>query len=333
VSAKSAELGVLGVCVLIAVAAFWPRNGEPSHPSPPARAGPALSALPRGASLAISLDFRRIRETELGSVLTEGGRVLPGVGSLTEVCGFDPTEQIREVALAQRDSDLGVVATGKFERDRIVKCAAQVIARRGGDPATTEIDSFATVRDRRGEGAEIAVRDGGPVLIGDGRYLREMIDTAEGKTQSLLGDDAHATLRRAVGPGAAVATFVARPNWLSRFLEPNEIERSALASVRAGAIRIEVAPDWVGTLLLACPNDRECEKLGSWVEQGVTDLREVARRELGDDPVQKSEVKSDANAVRVRVTLDPHRTARVLTRLILDSPVEGTAPEPQPSSP
>jgi hypothetical protein len=333
VSARSAELGVLGVCILIAVAAFWPRGGEPNAPTAPKREEPALSALPRGASLAVSLDFRRIRETELGSVLTEGGRVLPGVGSLSDVCGFDPTEQIREVALAQRDSDLGVVATGKFERARIVKCAAQVIARRGGEPTTSEIDSFATVRDRRGEGAEIAVRDGGPVLIGDGRTLREMIDTVEGKAESMLGDDAHATLRRAVGPGAAVATFVARPNWLARFLEPDEIERSALANVRAGAVRIEVAPDWVGTLLLACPDDRECEKLGNWAEQGVSDLRQVVRRELGDDPVQKSEVKREANAVRVRVTLDPHRTARVLTRLILDSPPEESVPAPQPSSP
>lgn len=329
-----AELGLLAISLVLAVVVFWPTD-SPRGSRPPSRErkAPALSSLPRGAGLLVTVDFARLRQTSLGALLTESGRELPGVGSLPEVCGFDPTPQIRELALAvperkerSDETELGIVVTGEFDRDRIAECAARVIARRGGEPVRTELDSFTALRDRNRSDTEIAVRDGGPVLIGGGRYLREMLDTAEGKAPNLLGDSPHSTLRTAVGTKAPViASWVNRPGWIERFLEPSAVERSPLAAVRAGAIRIDVATDWTATLLLACPDADSCGRLGEWLRGLSDDARTALKQELGHDPIREATVSVESNAVRSNVTLDPARTTQLVARLLLGAPPVGSA--------
>ena len=70
------------------------------------------------------IDLTQVRKSALGAALTGGGRELSGLGSLGEICGFDPTEQIRELAIAMPESgaepELGIVATGDFDADRII---------------------------------------------------------------------------------------------------------------------------------------------------------------------------------------------------------------------
>lgn len=332
--APRVELVVLGVCVAIAVFAFWPRAERAK--SPEERPAPALAAFPAGAELVVSIDFERLRQTELGPLIASSERELTGSGSLSELCGFDPMQRIRELALALPaarpgyEPELGLVATGDFEGARIVDCAARVVARRGGDPVKSVLDSFTLVRDRRGGSGEIAARDGGPVVLGDGRYLREMIDAAEGKTPSLLGDEAHSALQRALGPrGAAMASFVAPPDWLERFVDPELRQRSALASVRAGAVRLDLSPDWALELLLACPDAAECKKLGDWLERLFADLRQGAARELGSDPLARVEVTTETHAARARLLLDRARTLRLFQRLVLEAPDD--TPRPAPS--
>ena len=77
--------------------------------------------------------------------------------------------------------DFGLIASGKIDEKALITCASKVIEGRGGMPSVTTIGSFRTVRDTSLSegGGEIAVRDGGPLLLGAGSYLRAMIDTAE----------------------------------------------------------------------------------------------------------------------------------------------------------
>ena len=334
-SLRRPEAWVLLACVALAI--VWFSRSRPPSPEPeaPSRPLPALAALPRDAALVISADFGRVRQSPLGALLTGGGRELPGVGSLSEVCGFDPTEQIRELALGTperalgHESELGVVATGDFPRDRLLECATRVIEKRGGEPTRSQLGSFFTVRDRRRPDGELAVREGGPVLLGGGHYLRDMVDAVEGRVPTLLGDERHSVLRTAVGGrGAVLVTWIARPDWLERWVGRDAVQGSPLGSVRAGALKVEVSPELEATLLLTCPDDPTCKKLGAWAEGLKDGLRKAAREGTGDDPIKTATIALEPNAVRVSASFDSLRASRWLARLLLDEAPPAVSAEP-----
>src|SRR6185503_16245563 len=80
---------------------------------------------------------------------------------------------------------------------------------RGGRPVITSIGSFRSVRDTAGTGGgEIAVRKGGPLLLGGGIYLRAMIDAADGHTPTIRSSVAHTGLAREVGAASIRLTVV-----------------------------------------------------------------------------------------------------------------------------
>lgn len=299
----------------------------------PKRLAPAFAALPPGAQLLARVDLARVRESTLGAALTGGGREISGLGSLSEICGFDPTEQIQELALAVPEQKgeiaepaLGIVATGDFDPDGILGCAAKVIARRGGTPAQSQLGEFSSVRDRSRAGAEVAVRRGGPVLVGEGAYFRAMLDAADGRGPTLLGDETHSTLRAAVGGyGALTATFVARPGWLERWVGPDDALRAPLGAVRAGALRVDLEPGPRATLLLSCPAPPKCAELGQWVDESQSGFRAGLSRELGGDPVLEAKVSTETNAVRLELRFDPLRLQKILLALMLDD-ARGPAP-------
>jgi hypothetical protein len=321
----------------IVLAGFWfgrSRSSERPEETPgePARQIPALAALPRGAALVVSADFARVRQSPLGAALTGGGRELPGIGPLDELCGFDPTDRIREIALAAADgaSELGIVATGDFSRDRLIECAARVIEKRGGEPAHSQLGSFRTVRDRGRPEGEVAVREGGPVLLGGGSYLRDMVDAVEGRAPTLLGDETHSVLRAAIGGrGAVLVTWIARPDWLERWLGHDAVAGSPLAAVRAGALRLEVAPELAATFLFTCPDDATCQKLGAWAEGLCDGLRQAARESAGEDPVRESKVTVEKNVVRLSASLDSASASKLLVRWFLrDEPAPAGSLQP-----
>lgn len=308
------------------IAAVWlfarpePRRTADLEPRP-ARRAPALSALPPGARLLARVDLAQVRKSALGAALTGGGRELSGLGSLGEICGFDPTEQIEELALAmpgdRAEPELGIVATGDFDAERIIECVAKVITRRGGTPTVSRIGEIASVRDRSRDGPEVAVRSGGPVMVGEGAYFRAMLDAADGRGPTLLGDEAHAALREAVsGHGAVGVTFVTQPGWLTRWVPDDEASEAPLGAVRAGALRIDLDPQPRATLLLSCPAPPVCSELGKWAERMTTKLRAG----LAIDPISESTVSVDPGAVRVRIGFDASKLQRVLLSLATDPP-------------
>lgn len=320
----------------LALAAWW--FTRPSAPTAlperkPERRAPAIAALPPGAQLLARFDLVRIRQSGLGSAITGGGRELTGLGSLTELCGFDPTEQIQELALATPaaagdEPALGIVATGDFEPERILSCVAKVISRRGGTPTQSKLGEFSSVRDRSRDGAEVAVRSGGPVLVGEGAYFRAMLDAADGRGPTLLGDEAHATLRDAVGGhGALSVTFVTRPGWLERWVTRDEAGAAPLGVVRAGALRVDLEPVPRATLLLACPSDSICKELGEWVEKTQRELRAGITREARLDPVSSAKVSVEPNAVRLALDFDSRKLQQLLLALLLDDEPKPTAPQ------
>ncbi|MCA9591913.1 MAG: hypothetical protein KC776_01340 [Myxococcales bacterium] len=319
-SVRTIDIAIFLGSAALLVAVLVLRSREPTPATLPAqpRLTP-LGAIPNGPTFLATVDLARVRQSPLGATLTESGRVLPGVGRLSDVCGFDPTSELDELAFAipKRDStDFGLVGTGHFAAKQMAECASAIVAKRHGKPGLTQVGSFVTVRDLNGSAGEIAVRDGGPVMLGDGHYLRDMIDTAEGRLDNVSRDKTHESLRASVGDGALVASWVVPPGWLERVTDSNLVRLSPLSSLRAAALRVNVAPKVSALAVLGCSSEAACADLAGVLDSLRKDLAPLIRRELGDDPFAAAKISVAGRVVRVEMELAPTRAAAILLRLM-----------------
>ncbi len=306
------SLALLGAALLL-------RDKPTAHVRQEAPRLSALGAIPAGASLVVTMDLARVRQSPLGATLTDNGRILPGVGRLSDVCGFDPTSEIEELALAlpKGDStDFGLVATGSFSEKKMAECASAIVAKRHGRPGLTRVGSFVTIRDLGRTQGEIAVRDGGPVLLGDGHYLRDLIDTAEGRIDNVAHDETHESLRKSVGDGAVVASWVVPPGWMERVTDSQLVRLSPLSSLRAVALRVNVTPKVNVLAMLGCSSDAACGDLAGVLDSLRRDLSPAIRHELGQDPLQEAKISTAGRVVTVQLELEPARAAALLGRLL-----------------
>lgn len=273
---KQPQLHFLFLVFALAVAAFALGQSERgAHHSTPttASAFDVLKALPRDASLALTLDFEGDAAKPLKNLLLRRGRELPDVGLLQNVCGYDPTGEIRRLGLAlfapkQSDQEpaLAVATRGVFDPRRVADCAKKLVARRGGQPTTKSSHGFQSIGGGPKSMARIAVRPDGLVLLGEEKYLDRMLASAEGSQPSLADNPSHRRLRREVGPEAPLLLSVVLPSdWLARFLPDEEAARSdesPLATVRGAALALTFeGGDAELTARLECTTDEACARL------------------------------------------------------------------------
>lgn len=168
--------------------------------------GGILGAVPRDAFLLVTIDVEALRASPLALPLLGGDSTkLLGVGAFAETCGFDPLTRVKEIALAVPEGgdhgDFGLLAMGDLRQAELLDCAQKVILARGGHPKLGKRGSFITVEDEddpAGAKPRIALRDGGPLLVGRGTWLQSMIDAAEGKIPSVRAGSPHLALREAL---------------------------------------------------------------------------------------------------------------------------------------
>jgi hypothetical protein len=162
-----------------------------------------LDAVPRDAWLVVTLDAPSLRASPLAKPLMGAGdkSAIPGLGSLTAHCGFDPVAKLGEVAVTSPENgergEFGVAFTGDFTKDELVACASSTIKARSGTPAVSSRGSFTVIADAGDAShARVAYREGGPFLVGRGSWLDAMIDAADGKAERMRPE--HITLRQAL---------------------------------------------------------------------------------------------------------------------------------------
>jgi hypothetical protein len=319
VSVQRVHLLTLAACAAIAAAALALR-ARPPPPEPPATG--ALAAVPSRATFALTVDVAQLRGSELGKALLAAGRELPGIGSLDATCGFDPAEQIREIALAvpalSASDELGIVIAGDVRAEPIADCVERVLRRRGGDPARTQLEAFVAIRDRSSAArAEVLVRNGGPVLLGEGHYLRDMVDAAQGRAENLDQDPIHAELRRRVGRGAPlVASWLLDEGWLERVSGDELARLSPLAELRAAALRVDVAPEVAARALLVCTSPGACERVAQVLRSFSRDLAPSLREELGDDPLAGAQIEATGATIELSVRMPSERLSAMARRLL-----------------
>lgn len=238
----------------LGVAAYFVGRGRASDPglherAPAPRALQLGDAIPFDTTVLLTVDLSKLRSTRFGESLLGRDRQVEGVGRLRELCGFDPLELVRELAVvvpARQDADFAVIAVGAFASEPIVDCASRLIARRGGQPLRSSLGNFVTVRDAastEGEG-ELAVRPG-MLLLGGGAFLRTLVDTAEGRLPRMGEGAAHTELRALLGSElTAVATLVLTPAQRELIREELAETTSAiprtLGRVRAAAVGLRL---------------------------------------------------------------------------------------------
>jgi len=210
-SARSLALLVVAVLAVGAVGGVLLARSK--RPSP---AG-ALAAVPHDAWLVAVVDVASLRASPIAKTAFGAGSstLVPGVGSVVELCGFDPIARLREVVVASPEGgdpgDFGLAFTGEFSKGELAACAEKVIRSRLGQPSTTARGSFALIEDdaARAGGqhlARVAYREGGPFVVGRGAWLDAMIDAVDGKVERERPE--HAALRDALSKSAAGARTV-----------------------------------------------------------------------------------------------------------------------------
>ncbi|WP_438025779.1 hypothetical protein [Sorangium sp. So ce233] len=308
--------------------------------TPPA-APRALDAVPAGALLVATLDLPALRASPAFASFLREEREIPGLGKVRDVCGFDPVAALTEVAIgipaAGEGGDFGLVASGAVQGEALLACASKVIQARGGQPVVSTLGSFRAVRDSSAEGrGEIAVRPGGPILLGGGAYLRAMVDAADGRVPAVGPSGAHDDIARAVGEGAARVTVVLTPEQraeLGRELALSGAGGSPAASIRAAGVGVALGPEIAVHGVVLCDADAPCVELGAAL-RAARDARagDLATRLIGLGAVlERVAIDAEGKALHARVKLSAEEAGALVHRLSSLRGLRQPAPPPAPA--
>lgn len=315
----------LGIVVCSALACAWvfglhsdaPRAvdsvGRPQEAAIPKRT--ALALVPSGPAFVLTAEVRKLQHTPLGELLSQRLGRADGAGEFVKLCGIDPLARLDQLAVAvpsagsdaqEHPEDFGIVAEGRFNAAEIVRCARSVIVQRGGEAIETRLGKFRSVRDRKQSG-EIAATDG-TLIVSGGSYFRRFLDAAEGNAGSMRdpNDERHAELRRRLGPGSVVATWILGDRWFDRIAGDERGARlSPLHSLSAIGVWLDVSDAVHVRATLDCANPEDAGRVAGLLAELRASLRALpldptlsalaarvsvsqagARLELGVEPTQ-----------------------------------------------
>lgn len=296
----------------------------------------ALAAVPEDAIVVATVDLDSVRASSVLSPLVREGREIPGIGKLDEVCGFDPVGRLRELVLAipaGAEDELGVVATGAIEAAPLVACASKLVAKRGGEPIVETSGSFTVVRDARGVLGRIAVRNGGPVLLGEGAYLQKMMRAAEGAEPN-VSRSIHAKLRSEVDAGAIRMTFIVPAEMKQRVrAELGDIDVPAL-SIHSGAVVVSTSPTIRIRALANCENEQPCAKLSESLNGSLAEgAKDLGVRLLGMGKLmERVRISSKDERLELQADLTAEEASGLVDRLLALRALRRPAPLPTPDA-
>ncbi len=295
--------------------------------APTAMRSAALDAIPQGAIVVAVADLAALRASPAGKKMLEADRNIPGLGTVRELCGIDPMDRVEELAIVVPaggdEGDFGLVAAGDAQDEAILACAAKVIEGRGGRAVITNVGSFRTVRDATMilSGAEIAVKKGGPILLGAGPYLRAMIDAADGRIPTIRSSVAHSRLAELVEGSAVRATIVLTPKQredLAQNLADGGGPRSAAAIV-AGAVGAKLGAIVSVKAVIACEDAASCADVARMLNKAKTDrAADIATRMMGFAKIlEDTKIQAEGEAIQIGVDVPADQAITLFERLLL----------------
>jgi hypothetical protein len=305
------------------------RRARELEPAQESLASP-LALIPPGSAFVLSADIAQLRSAPLGRALAQRFGQLGGAsGDLATLCGFDPLAALDQLALAvpsagkaesARAEDFGVVATGRFSAAQITRCASAAISQRGGEPVLAQLGAFSSVRDRKREGGEVAARDGGLLIVSGGSYFRDLLDAAAGNPSHREHEDPqdvrHVALRRALGAGAILATWLLPEGWFERVAGEDAARLSSLRGLQAIGARIEVSRELRISLLLDCTSPESATEIRALLEQLRASLTELPLDPVLAGAARRIKTEPAGARLRLDLTLDGAELTAALDTLL-----------------
>lgn len=230
------------------------------HGARPALHAPATQAIPSGPMLLATLDLSRRDRPAFHALLGEGWSA-----ELQARCGEDPLAPAAELALAMpaaaAEGEFGLALAGSFQVKRVVSCATRVIEGRGGRPVVLQDGPFSLISDvaSRGEGV-VAIKEGGPLLLGGLAYVRRMIATAARREASVESDARHVALRSEVGEAMLVATLLPSQDLGERLRAEAGVEQGGLAGVLGLGVALSADDPAELRLAIGCDGAASCQQ-------------------------------------------------------------------------
>ncbi len=250
----------------------------------------AIDAIPADALAIATLRVDALRASPLARLLaSEPDRAASLGPGLPTGCSFDPVERVRQLAIWVPDSQaesFGLAAMGQFPMAEVLQCARSSIGARGAVALESSADSFTLISDPTlGAGAaNVAVRDGGPVLLGPPSSVARMIATAAGRVPSAAAAGDHAQMRSDLQAQAADVVLTARVSagMRVRIREAAGGEITPLGSVLAVAAAMDLGPQARLRAIVYCEQAAACADLAQVIGQRRDEVRgSVAMRLAG----------------------------------------------------
>lgn len=217
--------------------------------------------VPPGPQLVVTADVAALGAVAAQELLRLGGGALLG---LRETCGFEPVLALRRVAFTipqsapGHDSDFAFLAETSLQPEPALRCAEQVIRKRGGVPVRSHLGAFTSVRDQQKPLGEMAIRADGVFVLSGGQYFRDIMDAASG---TITGDEAarlrtqaHAALRRKLSPAMLSVTMLAGNDF-------------PLPGVQAFGASLDVAQQLTLRGFVSCYSDAGCSETQASLRQ------------------------------------------------------------------
>jgi hypothetical protein len=267
----SRERGVSWLLLVVALAAsgwvVW-RSKLQAHLPSATRRLDLLSVVPQGPGLLVTADVGALSSEVALELMRAGGGALLG---LREQCGFEPLLGLRRVAFATpfrseasgAAADFALIADTSLEPEPVLRCAEQVIQKRGGKPVRSSLGAFTSVRDQAKPIGEVAIRGDGLFVLSGGQYFRDVLDAANGAS---VGDEAsrlrtrvHLGVRRRLEPSQLAVTLLPGPNL-------------PLPGVQALGLGLEVSSDVKLRGFVGCSTAPECVQAQQLLERLKADV-------------------------------------------------------------
>ncbi len=214
-----------------------------------------------------------------------------------------------------------------------------MIAARGGKAVISPLGGFRTVRDSElPGGGEIAVRKGGPLLLGAGAYLRTMIDAADGRSASIRSSVAHSQLGKQIDAGGIRVTVVLSPELrrsLVDELESDGAKDSPAASVVAGALGVSLGARVAIHGVIACEQAEACARFATTLKS-LRDERanDYATRLVGfGNVLEQLKIEPAGELIHLRVELASDQAALLADRVLKLRGVSHPMPKPEDLQP
>jgi len=321
VSTRQRNLALLAlVFVLVVIFAYF--SGSPTHPS-------ALDAVPARSFIVATIDVPALRASPFWTKIAS---VESGMTEVKQRCGFDPLERAREVAVCvpeeEAPGEFGVVARADVESAEITACAEKLAEARGDRTRVVSQNGFTIVEDEGSERtvSRIAMRPGGPLIVGAGKWLDSMMDVARTGVGGASRDEAHESLRKAVAPATIVISAILPKKLRDRVRQemgPDDESSAAMAGV-LGVSQLAAAftPGISGgkaslVVELRCESDEACVAVEKLIDRKRKSAENDVRLRVIGAAVVLGEIKLDRKNTTLRLTLthDADDLARVVGAL------------------